>query len=61
MNRKMQKVYRTDLMVCVVILLIFAIITMFYTPVVAAAEVAAAGGLFLLGLQRLRQAQQLRR
>ena len=61
MNRKMQKVYRTDLMVCVVILLIFAIITVFYTPVVAAAEVAAAGGLFLLGLQRLRQAQQLRR
>lgn len=61
MNRKMQKVYRTDLMVCVVILLTFAIITMFYTPVVAAAEVAAAGGLFLLGLQRLRQAQQLRR
>lgn len=61
MNRKMQKVYRTDLMVCVVILLIFAIITVFYTPVVAAAEVAAAGGLFLLGLRRLRQAQQLRR
>lgn len=61
MNRKMQKVYRTDLMICVVILLIFAIITVFYTPVVAAAEVAAAGGLFLLGLRRLRQAQQLRR
>ncbi len=61
MNRKMQKVYRTDLMVCVAILLIFAAVTAFYNLIVAGVEVAAAAGLFLMGLRRLRQAQQLRR